>query len=111
MSVERSFEEARELVEFFDCNLKQVNFFNLRIALTLQHRPDWLRGRKALKDLPRWSESTRKTFVAVNTKNQTDICERIVWVVEDLQSPWTLNSEGFGFDDPNEALLFKLRWS
>lgn len=113
MNTTRSFEDARTVVEFFNCNLKQVNYFLLRIVVNLNYRPDWLRRRKSLNELPRWEEvsDTKKTFVSAQTNNQTEICERIVWVVENLQSPWVLNSEGFGFTDPNEALHFKLRWA
>ena len=105
-------DEAAELVSFFGCNLKKVNFFSVRIAVGLKYRPDWLRAAAKLTGFPRFTQQTKDfTFIDVRKHKPLELCERLIWVVEDLKKEWTLNSEGFGFEDPHEALLFKLRWS
>ena len=112
MSLDSEFKDAMELVTFFNCNLKKVNYFLMRIAAVLGHRPDWLRGKQTLSQLPRWNDNgSEKTFIDMDKRSQTEICERLIWTIEELNGEWVLDVRGFGFADANEALHFKLRWA
>jgi len=97
---------AEDLINFFGCPLDRVNYFLLRIAM--EDRPEWLRGKTKLTQLPRWTENCPNTL-PVGNRRIHETCSCLIWMVEEIQGGWKLTHE-FCFDDYNEMILFKLRW-
>jgi hypothetical protein len=100
---------AQGIAEFFGCYLHHVNRILLTIGMN-ENRPEWLRLRPKLPDLPRWDMNATHLSRLSKRIKVPEIGERIIWVVEELQCGWTLTTEGFVFEDVRESLYFKLRW-
>lgn len=88
----------------------KINAILVRIALSEDGPPEWLRGRPALADLPRFDGGVLENVVPVSS--DLDVFDalpsQLVWIVETLKAPWSLTIEGWSFDDLNEALYFKM---
>ena len=108
-------EETKGLCEFFGRPLGQVNQIMLRIAKLDQPRPDWLRGKGKLNELPRYEVQleTCPNIVKPLARNikAIEVAERVAWIVDDLNYGWALAPDGFHFESDKDALMFKLRWS
>lgn len=64
-----------------------------------------------MKNLPRYDGKIKSNMIVVSRRlSQNEIGDAIVWTVEELNGPWNLTTDGFCFEDENEAMLFKLRW-
>jgi hypothetical protein len=99
-----------EMVDFFGCGSHRVNPFLLRIAMN-EDRPEWLRGCPKLHLLPRWEPNAENLIKISKRISVGAVCERLIWVVEELQNGWCLTEDGFLFEDQKEAIHFKLMWS
>jgi hypothetical protein len=96
------------LGEFFGVSLHKVNPIVLRMGL--YHPRDWFKGLTKLEMLPRWTKEC-ENLIPVGADIDTVIAaEMTVWVVEELNCGWKITTEGFHFENPSEAVYFKLRW-
>lgn len=99
----------REAEDFFGRKVCQVNHILIRLAMRDEPPPEWLRGRPALADLPRYSLGNTPHVVPVHRGfDMTVLPDQVVWVVENTKFGWALTTEGWCFADENEALYFKL---
>lgn len=100
---------AYSLVDFFGCRLDSVNPILLRLGLK-NDRPEWLRLRPKLVDLPRWGAGEH--IIPITSRiTPSEVAERLVWVVEELEGEWYMTPKGFHFADVKECVHFKLRWT
>ena len=99
--------DAEGLAKFFGVSLQHVNFMLLRIPMTLEYWPDWLKATPKLVDLPRYN-MTGEHLIGVRGRSITDTCKGIVWIVENLNEGWHLDTDGFKFEDELEAIHFRL---
>lgn len=111
MSARRIIDFTQELTRFFGCDLAQVSPMNRLMAL--HQRPDWLRGRPKLLDLPRALPADRAGlfFEPVPLITDREIANRLTWVIENLHGGWAFDERGFGFENEAESLYFRLRFS
>lgn len=100
-------------------------FFGVRVNVTCPlnvemwkavPRPEWLRGKPNLKDLPRHSRIGKTTphFRIEHRKPTiTTMAERTIWVIENCTGPWKvqykLNPAMF-FTDERDAVHYRLRF-
>lgn len=101
----------RTLTDFFGCDLNQVNkSIKLMVLYSDEPLPDWLRGRPQWPQLPRVTNTIYETVEPVHMLRDREIALRARWIVEHLNKGWSLTQKGFGFECPDEALLYHLRW-
>lgn len=99
----------KDTQSFFGVTTGQINHIIIRVAMREGGPPEWLRGRPTLVDLPRFAGGTLEHVVPVSRDHSIHILQdQLVWIVENLQMPWSLTTDGWSFDDANEALYFKM---
>ena len=95
--------------EFFGRKVCQVNHILIRLAMRDEPPPEWLRGRPALADLPRFAIEPTPHIVPVQRGCDLSILpDQVVWIVENIKRGWALTTEGWCFADETEALYFKM---
>ncbi len=98
-----------EHFEFFGVMPGSVNVIITRIAMRDGGPPEWLRGRPTLVDLPRFEAGPLGHIVPVSRERAvSELPDHLVWVIENLQGPWSLTTEGWSFENATEALYFKM---
>jgi hypothetical protein len=98
-----------DTVVFFGRFLNEVNPIILRLAMR-EDKPEWLRERPKLPDLPRWSVESDQLIRVPKAITPDEVGDHIVWIVENLHEEWCLTHEGFMFSNLSEAIHYKLRW-
>jgi len=101
---------VQDAIDFFGCGSHKVNPILLRIGMR-EDRPEWLRHRPKLQQLPRWTPNGEHLVPTSKRTTVPLVAERLIWIVDELQGGWCLTTEGFIFEDAREAVHFKLMWS
>lgn len=110
-AIQKTLDDAAEKAAFFGCHLNQVSQIN-RVICVNYGMPEWLRGKPKFNDLPRClNPNITPYYVPPGLVTDTQIAERVIWIVENLQHGWSLGVYGYGFMDESEAAHFKMRWS
>lgn len=104
------FSFVHDAIEFFGCGSNKVNPILLRMSMR-EDRPEWLRHRPKLQQLPRWKKGCESVVPASKRITPPQVAERLRWIVEELELGWCMTTEGFCFEDDREAVHFKLMWS
>lgn len=104
------FSFVHDAIDFFGCGSHKVNPILLRMGLR-KDRPEWLRHRPKLHQLPRWKAGCETVVFAPKRITVPQVAERLVWIVEELQGAWCMTTDGFCFEDDREGVHFKLMWS
>lgn len=97
-----------DLEEFLGREAKYINRIIWLIAK--KSKPEWLRGRACLSQLPRFIISDLKNYVELPILMEDDVADMCEWIVLNLYGDWTLTTKGFFFTDDNDAVMFKLKW-
>lgn len=108
MTPDKVFDLAEGLTDFFGVPPNKVNHFVRYIALNLDYRPEWLKGKPTLRDLPRFGKASAYR-IPVPRRKQRLLAQDIVWIVENLKHRWVLKEDGFQFENLADATMFKLR--
>jgi hypothetical protein len=100
-----------ELIEFFQMPLDKVDPKILLLATKIKPRPDWLRGKTRLDDLPHFTrERLPYVFRYKNLLKQSEIAQRLNWIVENTHGKWCLADDGLYFEHDYDFHYFMWRW-
>lgn len=101
---------ASGLAQFFGgANLTRVDHLNMQIAINADY-PEWLRGIAKESGLPRRVMHAEFEFRFVVPPTEAERGVLAAWIVETCHGAWDINNRFVLFEDPEDAVHYRLKW-